>query len=82
MMTKKTAPTNQSPCKQGKSSQSIPVVSLPETLLEMTCTHHIFISQMENYIFDLLERLVTKNNLFLNKTQKEEQKEWQLLISL
>lgn len=48
MMTKKTAPTNQSPYKQGKGylkhPQSMPVVSLLETLLEMTCTHHIFIS--------------------------------------
>lgn len=36
---------------------------------------------MENYIFDLLERLGTKNT-FLSKTQKKEKKEWKLLISL
>lgn len=37
---------------------------------------------MENYIFDLLERLDTKNTFFFLTKHRKIKKEWQLLISI
>ena len=76
VITKKTVPTNQSPYEHGKGYFKALTINANCQPVRDTGWNDLYPShnsflQMENYIFDLLERLATKNTLCYIKHKKK-----------